>query len=266
MSGEISAIGKTGEIFGTIYDLINNSSDLLDEIKKCIESGKFNLPDSYFSTLGTITTIVNTIKPTAEGIVYGGVFSFAALIHDIDILIKAISKKEDDARTDEIIITTLSIVADIANIVAICPAPQVKIIAIAVSLLATSIKELYVHRKEIYSYIKDLGNKTNQLKQRYRTDMSVYLDLPNSAIRCHVINGLYMNRGLMRRNSFSLNRLQPQFLPAKQHEHHSTMADELRRKFNQKHPNYAYEYHGPDYLRPDFEWKRPNFEWRTNRR
>jgi hypothetical protein len=255
--GEISAIGIVGE-------LVFATNDFIDGLKKCYDEKKFPEADTLFAKASAVMTFVGYLSKYGTQLgIGGGALSLFSLENDNDKLVKAI--QHDDF--DNIIIYGLSVVSDVASIVAAIPIPQTKIIAISIVATATASKELYANRKQIafaFSVIKD---KFNNFAARYKNDPKVYLNLPNSAIRCHVVNGLNMNRGLTYHGAFSQNRLDPHWWVTAVNQHRTPTqrpltANEMRIKQQlvshlQEHP----------YLDPNFEWKKPGvFELRTNRK
>jgi hypothetical protein len=256
-------------VIGMIGELVAAGDDLIDGVKDCWDPGKSLDVTCIFTKIGALSTFANKIKwLNSAGM--GGIAplaSFGALLVDLNKIEHAVKIKNKEVRTDEIIITSLSIVSDIAGIVSVIPDPQIKLYAIGINETAIFIKDAYVNRKEIAQFFRGLSNDMSSLSKRLKNDPSIYLNLPNSAIRCHVVNGLNMNRGLVYHGAFSQNRLQPHSWRTADNQHRTPTqrtltADEMRIqqrldrvvRYMQEHPG----------VHPEFEWKKPGvFELST---
>ena len=242
------------EFVTTSNDFFNGLSDIIEKTEKK------QLPDSssLTQTLASLTTYAGYFYKTYSNQlgVLGAGFTLLNLEDDNDKLREAINRND----TENIIIHGLSVVSDVANIIAAIPIPQVKGAAIGISASATLIKEAFKNREKIAKSLKKLSNELFLFVKRLKYDPNVYLSLPNSAIRCHVVNGLNMNRGPMYQGIFSQNRLHPHiFQPQTSNQQRAatlsplaTESNELHRKFKQAYPHYNA---ASAYLRPDFEWR-----------
>lgn len=208
------------------------------------------------STSASIMTYASYIFKRYEvvlGIAGAGLTLFN-LEDDNDRLREAIFNKD----TEMTIISALTVVADVANIIAAVPIPQIKGIAIGVSASANLIKESYKNKEKIAKNLRGLGRKLASFAYRLRTDPSIYLDhLQNSAIRCHVVNGLNQpNKYFSQKKRLEPNILQPSsknWERAAALNHLNVKANDLHQKFKQMQPAGITKY----------SLKMNNFEWRA---
>lgn len=250
---DISTITKIGEFVGA-------TNDFVDGFKDWIDKGDLPEASSLYTRLASIMTYASYFSKhgTQLGIAGAGLTLFT-LEDDNNKLCNAINKND----AENIILNGLSVISDVSNIIAAIPIPQVKAVAIGIGLSAAALKEVYKNRKEIARGLKEISKSLSSFSKRLKYDPSIYLDLPNSAIRCHVVNGLNMNKGPMYQGVFSQNRLHQQ-IPTNNQQRTALMANDLHRKFKETYPNYS---GGPAYLEPDFEWKKPGvLEWRMSRK
>ena len=254
---EVTKIEQAGE-------LVTAANDLVDGLKVYLDTGELPELSSVFSRLAAILTLSGYILKLSPKIGAGA--NTLALVVDLTKLKHGY--KNDD--TDEIVESILSVVSDVSGVVAVIPVPQVKIYAIAIGASASSIKELYKRRKEITQLLTQLNADLSAFALKLKYDPSIYLDLPDSALRCHVVNGLNMNRSSVYGGSayYAQNRLRPQFLtpPTTNRQRAAVLgpvaaeADELHRAFKHAYPDFGT---GRSYLNPDFEWTGPErLQWR----